>query len=83
MNTYHVIGILERDNQRKAIDQHLPAANVMAAMNSLEVDGWHWLGKVTVIRQPCQDDAAYGRQVALARNEVAAIMSAPKQMRLL
>lgn len=91
--TYHVIGVLEND---VIVDQHVSAADVMAAIGSFEA-GACFQGKVTALRLPCADVAAYNRQVALAKDEAKAFVATratkndeaaeyrakPKQMRLL
>jgi hypothetical protein len=81
MSNYHILGVLERNGQRQAIDQHLAADNASAAIELFENDGWYWVsGKVTVLRLPCVDSVLYERQVALGRAEISDVMAKPGQM---
>lgn len=81
MSDYHILGVLERNGQRQAIDQHLAADNASDAIELFEVDGWYWVGKVTVLRLPCVDISPYDRQVSLARAEISAVMAKPSPLR--
>jgi hypothetical protein len=84
MTNYHILGVLERNGQRQAIDKNLASDNASDAIESFENDGWYWVsGKVTVLRLPCVDGVLYERQVATALTEIDEMMTIPKQMRLL